>query len=412
MENNYVKKFDEKYSQLREAKFIQYLNQRGAKVPRLISDHPEKKILKLEYVGDSLDKVMESNYENKKFNLIHILKILRESVDVSYKISQLDVWHFDLALRNFTIIENKVENNHFPSIYLIDFSAAISSFFTLQKPLWLRPDTTIHHKALVKSLERDWIVFFKKNSLSVPEVVNKEFTIPIELYNNYWSSSFAVQELTNPLCIISHSMGMMISNFFVNFSNLLPDLSDDKKFKIKKIAESLTNLDSTEESNLRINKLINQIDSIILDLESNNDSTPRPKSFSSNNRGGKRSLNENRNYLSINKFFFAKRLIGIFILIIGFILVDSTYYKNNIFLTDYAFYVSLISISAPFFFMMIFCLVGKLSSIFNSILRIEASLLIFYFFELLKNQTSWLTLSSIFAIILVAFFLTFDQKKL
>ena len=43
----------------------------------------------------------------KKINAIQVLKILRESISVGQEISRLEVWHFDLAFRNFTFLESE-----------------------------------------------------------------------------------------------------------------------------------------------------------------------------------------------------------------------------------------------------------------------------------------------------------------
>ena len=176
--NYHVKKFEESYSQSREAQLIQYLNQRGAQVPKLISNHPTEKIIKMQYAGESLLGIINNNKITKKLNIIQLLKILRESINIGQEISKLEVWHFDLALRNFTFLESQELISK--SIFVIDFSAAVSPSFILQKPLWLRPDTKVHHGQLIEALEKDWVNFFKKNSLSVPTIVNNEFIICIE----------------------------------------------------------------------------------------------------------------------------------------------------------------------------------------------------------------------------------------
>ena len=105
--NYHVKKFEESYSQSREAQLIQYLNQRGAQVPKLISNHPTEKIIKMQYVGESLLGIINNNTITKKLNVIQLLKILRESINIGLEISKLGVWHFDLALRNFTFLESQ-----------------------------------------------------------------------------------------------------------------------------------------------------------------------------------------------------------------------------------------------------------------------------------------------------------------
>ena len=63
--NYYVKKFQESYSLSREAELIQYLNQRGAQVPKLISTHPKGNVIKMQYVGKSLLDIFNSNIEKK-----------------------------------------------------------------------------------------------------------------------------------------------------------------------------------------------------------------------------------------------------------------------------------------------------------------------------------------------------------
>ena len=336
--NYHVKKFEESYSQSREAQLIQYLNQRGAQVPKLISNHPTEKIIKMQYAGESLLGIINNNKITKKLNIIQILKILRESINIGQEISKLEVWHFDLALRNFTFLDSQELISK--SIFVIDFSAAVSPSFILQKPLWLRPDTKVHHGELIQALEKDWVNFFKKNSLTVPTIINNEFIIPLEKYNNYWDPQLHVQQLRNPVCVVAHSIGIMIYNFLINSSELTPEISKKKLEKLKKITLGLKNLRSSIVAHRNINRLLEGIDLTIQELEISSGVTPRPIISVKNNN-----VTHSKNTKTSNSSRAIKEnILALFILCFGFFVTNEAYTHQNIILGNVAYSIALVAI--------------------------------------------------------------------
>lgn len=412
MKNFYTKKFDEKYSQSREAQFIEYLNQRGAQVPKLISNCPTENTLKMEYVGNSLEKEFANQNTNTKLETI---KILYKAIETGYKISKLDVWHFDLALRNFTVLKSKNQSNKH-SVYLIDFGAAISNGFHLQKPLWLRPEKNIHHKDLIRALENDWYKFFKQNSLDVPAIINNEFSIPINKYNDYWSSSFRVQDLNNPICIISHSFGIMVLDFINNYPEMINNMPKKNIGMIKKTAKSLINLNSAEVAHSGIMELLADFDLLVSELEFYSSITPRPKLQGLKQEKSKTISNKSNGHhnaipprVSI-RYKFRNFFFAYFMLAAGFFFADRVYLEYDIFLTNYAYYVSLFAIILLPSCLVLITFSRRVKKISTFFLRVEAFLLFFYFIELSFFQVHWLLLSCILFSGLLTLLLTIEFK--
>ena len=406
--NYYVKKFQESYSLSREAELIQYLNQRGAQVPKLISTHPKGNVIKMQYVGKSLLDIFNSNIE-KKINEIKVLKILRESVNIGHEISNLEVWHYDLALRNFTFLETQESISR--SVFLIDFSAAISPLYLLQKPLWLRPDTRLHHKELIQALEKDWTDFFKKNFLDVPKIIDNEFTIPIEKYNNYWNSQLNVQKLKNPVCVIAHSLGVMINNFLSIYSEPMPQEKKNKLDNLKKIALELKNLRSSIVAYDRINKSLDSLDLIIKELEISSSETPRPRISPKIENNRKVSFyTKNTKAIGLNRAT-KENILPFLILYFGFFVTNEAYEFHNIVLSDIAFIVALVVICSSILYFFLVLTTWKFFKFVKIFLRFESMLLFYYFFELSYFETGWLFLSLIFISVVSIFALTTKYIK-
>ena len=407
--NYHVKKFEETYSQSREAQLIQHLNQRGAQVPKLISNHPTKKIIKMEHVGESLLTIFNDKNNEEKINAIKVLKILRESISVGQEISRLEVWHFDLAFRNFTFLQS--EKSISKSIFLIDFSAAISPSFLLQKPLWLRPDTKLHHSELVRALEKDWINFFRRNSLNVPKIIDNEFTIPIDIYNNYWNPQLYVQKLSNPVCVVSHSIGIMIYNFLNNSSSFLPEIKKNKLEELIKITNGLKDLRSSAVAYSNISKLIQNLNLIIQDLEISSGVTPRP-TISVDIYGHKKNTIKSKYFKFMNfNGEIKKNILALFIIFFGFFVTNQAYIYQNILLGNLAYKIALTAISLPMLYIFLTLLTWTIYNLFKVFLRLEAMILLYYFFELLYRDSSWIFSSLILISAISSFGLTTKFKK-
>ncbi len=403
--NYHVKKFEESYSQSREAQLIQYLNQRGAQVPKLISNHPTEKIIKMQYAGESLLGIINNNKITKKLNIIQLLKILRESINIGQEISKLEVWHFDLALRNFTLLESHELLSK--SIFVIDFSAAVSPSFILQKPLWLRPDTKVHHGELIQALEKDWVNFFKKNSLSVPTIINNEFIIPLEKYNNYWNPQLHVQQLRNPVCVVAHSIGIMIYNFLINSSELTPEISKKKLEELKKITLGLKNLRSSIVAHHNINRLLESIDLTIQELEISSGVTPRPIiSVKNNNATHSKNTKTSNSSRAIKE-----NILALFILCFGFFVTNEAYTYHNIILGNVAYSIALLAIGISILYLFLSVITWKFFIFFKVFLRLESMMLFYYFFELLFHDTSWLFLILILISVISTFGFTIKYRN-
>ncbi len=408
--NYYVKKFEENYSQSRETELIEYLNQRNAQVPKLISSHPKEKTIKMQNVGESLHSFFNNCNSEKSINPSQILKILRESINIGYEISKLDVWHLDLALRNFTYL--KSQKPFSKSIFLIDFSVTVSPLYLLQKPLWLRPDTKYHHSELVQALEKDWINFFKKNSIRVPKIINNEFTIPIEKYNSYWNPQLYVQDLKNPICIITHSLGIMIYDFLINYSELMPEVKKNKLDKLKKIALGLKNLRSSTVAHERINKLLKSFDLIVYELEIPSNETPRPRIHEGADDNKKAYVySKNIEAISFSKFS-KENILAFIILCFGFFVTNEAYISHDIVLGNTAFNVALVAIGIPIIYALLVLTTWKFFNFFKVFVRIESLILFYYFFELLYRDAGWLFLSIIFMSVITSFGFTIKNTKI
>jgi hypothetical protein len=96
-------------------------------------------------------------------------------------------------------------------VRLIDFSLAISKRFPLEKPLWMRPDKTQQHPALVAALQADWESFFNRHNLASASFDAPDFEIPMPAYQADWSSGLAADQITLLWCVVSHSIGNMLA---------------------------------------------------------------------------------------------------------------------------------------------------------------------------------------------------------
>jgi len=203
----HIKHFEDAYSQSREHFFLDLLKQQGAPVPQVIKNDIQNKAIHMTHVGIDLRKWLLGLHANM-LDQSRAMRVLHESLVCCQKISQLGVWHLDLASRNFMVSELSARSH--PVIHIIDFSLATSPQFLLQKPLWIRPHADQHHLTLQRAVTQDWDTFFKQAQLAPPPRYDLEFEIPIEDYAKTWLNQLAVDQLSHPWCVIAHSVGNLL----------------------------------------------------------------------------------------------------------------------------------------------------------------------------------------------------------
>ena len=208
MTDPFIKHFDDRYTQSREYQFLDLLNQLHVAVPAVISNESLQGFIKMEHVGVNLNEWLLTIPEGiagqaLAFNALH------QAVDISSAVAKKDVWHFDLAARNFMV--EQPSGLATPKVRLIDFSLAISKRFPLEKPLWMRPDKTQQHPALVAALQADWESFFNRHNLASANFDAPDFEIPMPAYQADWGSGLAADQITLLWCVVSHSIGNMLA---------------------------------------------------------------------------------------------------------------------------------------------------------------------------------------------------------
>lgn len=203
----HIKHFDDAYSQSREHFFLDLLKQQGAPVPQVIKNDIQNKAIHMTHVGIDLRQWLLGLRANKK-DQSRAMHVLHESLVCCQKISQLGVWHLDLASRNVMVSESSERSD--PVIHIIDFSLATSPQFPLQKPLWIRPHADQHHLTLQRAVIQDWDAFFQQAQIAPPPRYDLDFEIPVEDYAKTWLNQLAVDQLSHPWCVIAHSVGNLL----------------------------------------------------------------------------------------------------------------------------------------------------------------------------------------------------------
>jgi hypothetical protein len=199
-------------------------------------------------------------------NARDITEVLFLAIDALIKTAQLNVWHFDVALRNF-VVNNDQPSSNKRTVWLIDFGNAICPHFTLQKPLWMRPHIN-QHPLLQAVLKEDWENFFERHNLVFPIDLHTSFDIPKHIYQNDWVTELKVEALSEKWCVIAHSTGQML----ISALRLQPTCLDGYLSKF----QELMNL---TDDNIAYQKMLSTLE--ILHLASQEpvdiDKTPRPR---------------------------------------------------------------------------------------------------------------------------------------
>ncbi len=207
MTDPFIKRFDDRYTQSREYQFLDLLNQLHAPVPAVFSNDTQLGQIRMAHAGVTLHEWLQA-LPATSTGQSQALNALQQALSISRSVAKMEVWHFDLAFRNFMVEQANALAS--PIVRLIDFSLAVSPRFPVQKPLWMRPDATQQHPALHAAITEDWQQFFQRNQLPEPPRYDAEFDIPMTAYRADWTNDLAVDRITQRWCVIAHSLGMML----------------------------------------------------------------------------------------------------------------------------------------------------------------------------------------------------------
>jgi hypothetical protein len=233
--NTYRKEFPDsaggEYAQSREYQFLDLLNQLNASVPEVHSNNTKERYIEMAYAGVNLSdwlKELTSSAQSQS----QAFYTLQQSLKIATDLAKLDVWHLDLALRNFVV--KQAINSSQIEICLIDFSLAVSKRFPLEKPLFMLPDERQQHPILYEAIKQDWQQFFHRNELAVPVKYDFLLEIPMGVYKADWSASLNVDRISQPWCVIAHSLGNMLSQ-----CAQMSCFQENNKYELIKLAQRM-----------------------------------------------------------------------------------------------------------------------------------------------------------------------------
>lgn len=199
----YRKTFASRYELSREHQILEYLGQRHAPVPPVVLSHAEMVYLEMHHGGTDLHQWLNSG----SVTATETMHALAGALSALIATAQLDVWHVDIALRNF-VIQNTFHAAG-PRVWLIDFGNAICPHFALQKPLWMLPNHD-QHPLLQTALAQDWKDFCKRHQLHEPTDWQSPFDVPQKIYQNDWTQGLQVEKLPLKWCLMAHGAGQML----------------------------------------------------------------------------------------------------------------------------------------------------------------------------------------------------------
>jgi hypothetical protein len=203
MDLTFQKHFDDRYTQSREHQILDYLNQRGAAVPRVILSHAERGYLEMSHAGQNLAQWLGTSDRAD----LPIFDALAQSTRSVLEVSRLGIWHLDIAPRNFVI--SLADDQQSLRVCLIDFGNAVSALFPLQKPLWMRPSAE-QHRLLRQALQQDWQSFYRRHGLLEPADWAQPFDVPQDRYQADWTRDLQVEALAARACVLAHGLGQML----------------------------------------------------------------------------------------------------------------------------------------------------------------------------------------------------------
>ena len=250
------------YAQSREYQFLDLLNQLNTSVPEVHSNNTKERYIEMAYAGVNLRdwlKELPSSAQGQ----FQAFDALQQSLKIVEELAKLNVWHLDLALRNF-VVSQALNSTHI-EVCLIDFSLAVSKRFPLEKPLFMLPDDRQQHPILFESIKQDWQQFFKRNQLAEPAKYDFLMEIPMGVYKADWSASLNVDQIAQPWCVITHSLGNMLSQ-----CSHMSCLQENSRYELGKLADKMLDQSNDEQAKYSLEMTINWLKNRC------NEATPRP----------------------------------------------------------------------------------------------------------------------------------------
>lgn len=337
---SHTKVFDEPYLFNREAQILADLYQRAAPVPRVLSMDHVQKSLTMDHDGTSLESAIAELSQSPSVHKAWLSQLLTPLVQTVAEVCEQEVFHLDLACRNFLV--NRLEHGE-PQIKLIDFGLALCARLPLQKPLWVIPDPKLHHPRLVKAAAEDWRIFFqdskqaaaiyRQKGLATPsQFVGRPFDIPLAAYEVYWPKVVVSDSLDQRWCLVCHSFAGLLEE--LSRKLFIPDT--ERQFLLEQAA-MLRNL---REDSVAKEKLL------AIPLSSARmGGTPRPGRFDSSKPKAEPDSEKPRpNFLLALSWLY--RPMAIIILLTNYFYIDTTYQAHQLILSDLGFYTALASLVA------------------------------------------------------------------
>lgn len=335
---SHTKFFDEPYLFNREAQILADLYQRAAPVPRVLSMDHVQKSLTMDHDGTSLESVITDLSQSPSVHKAWLSRLLTPLIQTVAEVCEQDVFHLDLACRNFLV--NQLEHSE-PQIKIIDFGLALCTRLPLQKPLWVIPDSKLHHPRLVKAAAEDWRIFFQdskqaaaiyhqKNLATPAQFVDRPFDIPLAAYEAYWPRTVVSDSLGQRWCLVCHSFAALLEELSRRL--LIPN--GERQFLLEQAA-MLRNLQEDSVAKERL---------LAIPLSSARmGGTPRPGRFdSSKPRAEPASERPPLRFLLTLSWLY--RPIAISILLSNYFYIDTKYQAHQLILSDLGFYTALTSL--------------------------------------------------------------------
>jgi len=414
--NTYRKEFPDsaggEYAQSREYQFLDLLNQLNASVPEVHSNNTKERYIEMAYVGVNLRdwlKELTSSAQSQS----QAFYTLQQSLKIATDLAKLDVWHLDLALRNF-VVKQSINSSHI-EVFLIDFSLAVSKRFPLEKPLFMLPDERQQHPILYEAIKQDWQQYFHRNELAVPVKYDFLMEIPMGVYKADWSASLNVDRISQPWCVIAHSLGNMLSQ-----CAQMSCFQENSKYELVKLAQRMLSHTIDAEAKISLKGTSDWIESNcseatprpiakstfveapIIQNVIKQDLTPssppsQPKNISDAKAIKLLQPNDPRNSLIL------KISLSIFTIAASFTLIDAFYVAYRIKVTSYTLSIAM---GALAFLLGLICTLPFAASKFNvfrRIIQVQGLAIIGFSLELWLNfvPMQWPLLMTLIAIVLI-----------
>lgn len=259
----YRKTFTSRYELSREHQILEYLGQRHAPVPPVVLSHVEMAYLEMHHGGTDLHQWLNSG----SVTPTEVMQALAGALSALIVTAQLDVWHIDIALRNFVIQDTL--NASESRVWLIDFGNAICPHFALQKPLWMLPNRD-QHSLLQTALTRDWQDFYKRHQLPQPHDWHAPFDVPQHVYQDDWARGLHVEDLPLKWSVTAHGAGQML----LLASRMHPSLIGE----FKDAFLGLLNLQNEEDARALLQQCLSRLQHACVTPKPTHDTkTPRPR---------------------------------------------------------------------------------------------------------------------------------------